>query len=75
MLLWNNVSKFRLGHLLSAPVQRRNLFESARSALFFALKKQYKHAKLLIRFTFANLHVKQFLTLSTQPILRYKLTL
>ena len=34
MLLWNNVSKFRLGHLLSAPVQRRNLFESARSALF-----------------------------------------
>ena len=38
MLLWNNVSKFRLVHLLSAPVQRRNLFESARSALFFALK-------------------------------------
>lgn len=38
MLLWNNVCKFRLAHLLSGPEPQRNLFESARSALFFALK-------------------------------------
>ncbi len=38
MLLWNNVCKFRVSHLLSSPIQKRNLFESARSALFFALK-------------------------------------